>query len=80
MSPVKLFFKVAGSAFITAGALVLLSKKFAPSSSDVMTGAIHFKKGFEEFYKGMSTVLFGTSGPSEEDQRKRKETSRIMIE
>ena len=80
MFPVRLFVKVVGTAFITAGALALLSKKFAPSASDVMAGALHFKKGCEEFHKGMSTVLFGSSGPTEEDLKERKEASRITIE
>ena len=80
MFPLRLFIKVAGTAFITAGALALLGKKMAPSASDVMACAVHFKKGCQEFQQGMSTIFFGSSQPTEEALKERKEASRIVVE
>lgn len=80
MYSVRIIARVAGAAFLTAGLLTVVARSAIPKSSDVMAGAIHFKKGLEEFQKGCMTVLFGAPGASDEEKKRRKEESRIVIE
>jgi hypothetical protein len=80
MNAFWLFTRIAGMAFITAAGVTLLVKKLAPKPDDLVTGAIHFRKGFEEFQKGVTTVLFGSNEPSPEEMKKERESRRIPIE
>jgi hypothetical protein len=80
MNPFWLFTRVAGMAFITAAGVSLLIKKLAPKPDDFVTGAIHFRKSFEEFQKGLTTILFGSTEPSPEEMKKERESRRIPIE
>ncbi len=81
MNPFWFAMKVGGMALVTVAGTAFLAKKLCPKTADLMAGAIHFKKGFEEFHKGFSSVLVGTTDESDpEAQKKRKEASRIPIE
>jgi hypothetical protein len=80
MNPFWLFARAAGMALITVAGVSLLVRKIAPKSDDLVTGAIHFRKSFEEFQKGVTSVLFGSCEPSSDDLRKERESRRIPIE
>ncbi|HMK37066.1 MAG TPA: hypothetical protein VK463_18475 [Desulfomonilaceae bacterium] len=80
MNPLILLTRIAGMALITAAGINLLVKKCAPKSEDLVTGAIHFRKSFEEFQKGVVSVLCGSRGPSPEAMKKERESRRILIE
>ncbi|MFC1834373.1 hypothetical protein ACFL2Q_06530 [Thermodesulfobacteriota bacterium] len=80
MGPVLAFVRFAGAAFITSAALALAAKKLMPKPSDVVAGAVHFKKGMEEFQRGIELTFFGASEPSQEEIKKKKESSRVLID
>ncbi|MFZ5867495.1 MAG: hypothetical protein ACOYXY_16545 [Thermodesulfobacteriota bacterium] len=80
MDTLKILARVAGTAFLAAGAVTLVARKVLPKPSDVMTGATHFRKGLQEFQSGFRTVFFGTPMPDEEEVRQKKEAARIPIE
>ncbi len=67
MNPFWLFTRIAGMAFLTAAGVALLVKKLGPKPDDLVTGAIHFRKSFEEFQKGVTSVFFGSREPSPEE-------------
>ncbi|MFH1114657.1 MAG: hypothetical protein V1792_12135 [Pseudomonadota bacterium] len=81
MNPFWFAVKIGGMALVTVAGTALVMKKLCPKPADLMAGAIHFKKGFEEFHKGFSSLLVGTpDAPDPEAKKKRKEASRIRIE
>lgn len=80
MNPFWLMARVAGVAFITAAGVHALVKNMSTDSSSFMAGAIHFRKGMEEFQKGFSTMLFGTQTTSPEEAKKERESRRIKIQ
>lgn len=81
MNPFWFATKVAGMTVLTLGGAILLAKKLAPKPSDLVVGGIHLKKSADEFWKGMSAIMFGASEPGDEQSAKeRKEASRIPIE
>lgn len=81
MNPFWFAMKVGGLALVTAAGTALVMKKLFPKPADLMAGAIHFKKGVEEFQKGLSSVFLGTTEALDsEAQKKRRESSRIHIE
>ena len=52
MSPLLFFAKVAGVALLTAAGTALVLEKLCPKPSDLVEGAIHFRKGMNEFQTG----------------------------
>lgn len=81
MNPVWFIVRAAGIALITVASATLLMKKFAPKPSNLVAGAIHFKKALDEFQKGARTVFFGPPEPTTpETTAARKESGRIRIE
>jgi len=79
MSPILLFTRVAGLALLTSVGGYLLIKKLAPQPSDLAAAALHFRNGFQEFQKGVETMLFG-GGPTEVERDKERESRRIPID
>jgi hypothetical protein len=80
MNPFWLMAKLAGVAFITAAGVHAFVKHMQPDASGLMAGTIHFRKGVEEFQKGLSAVFFGTPDTSPEQAKKERESHRIAIE
>ncbi len=80
MSPLWFFTRAAGVALLTVAGVTLVVEKFTPRPSDLIAGAIHFRKGINEFQKGVSTILFGSPVPSAEEAAKAREASRIPID
>lgn len=80
MNPFWLLVKIAGVSFFAAAGTALLFKDYLPKTSDVVAGAIHFRKGLDEFWKGVSTIACGTPGPSPEEAKKARESTRVVIE
>lgn len=81
MNPFWFAAKVAGAAVLTCGGALLLAKKLAPKPSDFIAGTIHLRKSADEFRKGVTTILFGTSeSEGEQSAKERKEAARIPIE
>jgi hypothetical protein len=81
MNPIWFIVRTAGIALITAGGATLMMKKLAPKASDLVAGAIHFKKALNEFQKGARTILFGPPEPTTPEAIKaRKESARIRIQ
>jgi hypothetical protein len=72
--------RVMGIAAITAGGIRLLIGKFAPNPADLIEGAVHFRNGVEEFQKGLSSVLYGSSAPAPDKLKQAREATRISIE
>ncbi len=79
MSPILFFTRVTGLALFTAVGGYLLIKKLTPHPSDLAAAAIHFRNGFQEFQKGVETMLYG-GGPSEAEIEKQRESRRILID
>jgi len=77
MNPLWLLTKTAGIALITIGGTSLLIKKLAPKPSDLFAGAVHFRRGMEEFQKGFTSVIFGADRALE---GKAKTVNKIPIE
>ncbi|MGC8659008.1 MAG: hypothetical protein ACP5U1_08035 [Desulfomonilaceae bacterium] len=67
-------------AAVTVGGIRFLMKQISPNSSDLVSGAIHFQKGMEEFQKGVSSIFCGSSGHDKTDLKKKQELTRIPIE
>jgi hypothetical protein len=80
MNPFWLLTRVAGMAFLTAAGTAILIKKFAPKPENFVTGAIHFRKSFDEFQKGVTSLFLGEREPSPEEIRTQRESRRIPIE
>lgn len=80
MNPFWLVTRVAGAALLTAAAGTMVLKRLSSGSPDMVAGAIHFRKGMEEFQKGLSAVFLGTSDADAEKAREARESSRIPIE
>jgi hypothetical protein len=80
MSPLLFFARVAGVALLTVAGITLVMEKLCPTSSDLVAGAIHFRKGMNEFQKGATTILFGSTTPTAEEAAKEKEAARIPID
>jgi hypothetical protein len=72
--------RVMGIAAITAGGVRLLIGALAPKPADLVAGAVHFRKGVEEFQKGLSSVFCGSSAPSPDKVKQQREATRISIE
>ena len=81
MNPFWFAVKVGGMALVTCAGLAFLARKLTPKPSDIIAGAVHFKKGMDEFQKGVSAVLFGAQQPaSPETEKQRRASARIAIE
>jgi hypothetical protein len=80
MSPLLLIAKVAGVALIAAAGTALVLEKLCPKPSDLVEGAIHFRKGLNEFQAGITTILFGSATPSAEETARQREAARIPID
>jgi hypothetical protein len=80
VNPFWLLVRVAGISFFAAAGTALLFKNYLPKASDVMAGAIHFRKGLDEFRKGFTTIASGAAGPSSEETKKTRESTRVLIE
>jgi hypothetical protein len=80
MSPILFLGRVAGVALLTAAGMTLVLEKLCSRPSDLAAGAIHFRKGMNEFQKGLTTILFGSATPSAEEAAKEREAARIPID
>jgi hypothetical protein len=80
MSPLLLVARVAGIALLTAAGLAVVLEKLRPRPSDMVAGAMHFRKGMNEFQKGVTTILFGSTTPSAGQAAKDREAARIPID
>jgi len=76
MNPIWFFAKAAGVTIIAAAGINHLRKTVSFKSSDLIAGAVHFRRGADEFGKGLSTILFGP----ELLETKPKEASKIPID
>jgi hypothetical protein len=80
MNPAWFVVRLAGAAVLTAAGVTLVLKYFCPKPSDLVAGALHFRKGFEEFQKGLA-VMFPLGGSQSADEaNKQREATRIPIE
>jgi hypothetical protein len=80
MNPILFTVRVAGVALLTAGGVALIMGKAMSRSSDMVAGALHFKRGLVEFQKGFESVFLGTEEPSLEEVKKKREAGRIEIQ
>jgi hypothetical protein len=80
MSLLFSFARVTGVALFTAAGITLIMEKLCPRPSDLVAGAIHFRKGMDEFQKGITTILFGSTTTSAEQAAKEREAARIPID
>lgn len=81
MNPFWYAMRVGTFALVTAAGTALIAKKLCPKPRDLLAGAVHFKKGMDEFQKGLTTIFLGS--PEAEDAKtagQRKASSRIPIE
>ena len=79
MNPFWLMTRVAGVALLTAAGLSLAFRELRPKAPDLVAGTIHFRRGCEEFQKGISAIVFGSAGDSRHSTAAR-ESARIPIE
>jgi hypothetical protein len=80
MSPLLFFARVAGVALLTAAGITLVLDRLRPRPSDLAAGVIHFRKGLNEFQKGVTAIVFGSATPSAEEAAREREASRIPID
>lgn len=80
MSSLLFIARVAGVALLTAAGTALVLEKLCPKPSDLVEGAIHFRKGMNEFQKGVTTILFGSATPSAEETARQRQAARIPID
>jgi hypothetical protein len=80
MNPFWVFTKLTGLAFMTAVTASLLWKSFGPKPEDIISSAIHFRKGLAEFQEGFERLIFGSDKSSPEEVKEQKEKGRITIE
>jgi hypothetical protein len=81
MNPFWLLARLAaGATVIGIGGLFYLTHKALARPDDLIAGAAHFRRGTEEFCKGLSTVVFGRPERPSEKAAKEREASRIPIE
>jgi hypothetical protein len=80
MSPLLFVARVAGVALLTAAGITLALEKVCPNASDLAAGAIHLRRGMNEFHKGFTTILFGSVTPSAEEAAIEREAARIPID
>lgn len=69
-----------GIAVVTMGGITFLMRKISPKSSDLVTSAIHFRKGLDEFQKGFCSIFCSSTGSHAEDVIKKQELTRIPID
>jgi hypothetical protein len=72
--------RIAGVAALTVGGVTLLVKSVSTKSSDLVTSAIHFQKGLEEFHKGFRSIFCSSTELDAEELKKKQELTRITIE
>jgi hypothetical protein len=80
MSPLLFIARVAAVALLTAAGTALVLEMLCPKPSDLVEGAIHFRKGMNEFQEGITTILFGSASPSAEETARQREAARIPID
>lgn len=81
MNPFWLLARLAaGATVIGIGSLVYFTHKALARPDDLIEGAAHFRRGTEEFGKGLSVVIFGRSHKPSDKAAKEREASRIPIE
>jgi hypothetical protein len=80
MSPFLFTARIAGVALLTAAGLAVVLGKLCPKPSDLVAGAVHFKKGLNEFQMGVTAILFGSTAPSAEETARQREAARIPID
>jgi hypothetical protein len=80
MSPLLFIARVAGVALLTAAGMALVLEKLCPKPSNLVAGAIHFRKGMNELQQGVTTILFGSATPSAEETARQREAARIPID
>ncbi len=80
MNPLLFAARVGGVALLTAAGITLVLEKVRPSSSDLAAGAIHLRRGIDEFQKGITVILFGSKIPSAQAAAKQREAARIPID
>jgi hypothetical protein len=77
MNPLWFIAKAAGITIIAVAGINHLMKTLAPRPSNLIGGAVHFRKAVDEFGKGLDTVFFG---PEHLETKKTKEASKIPID
>jgi hypothetical protein len=82
MNPFLCFIRVGTVALVTAAGTAMVMKKLCPKPVDLIAGAIHFKKGFEELQEGFRTIFFGSQEATEHAKAlaERKASGRIPID
>lgn len=78
--PFRFATKVVITAALAVGGLSLLGMRVFPKPSDLMAGAVHFKKALEEFQKGFTAVVFGATAGAPGVSKKEREANRILID
>ena len=80
MNAVWFIVRAATTALITVIGGTIVMKKLALKPSNLAAGAMHFRKGLNEFQKGARTILFGPPAlDSPEAIKERRESGRIHI-
>ncbi len=81
MSPLSWSVRLSAAAVITglAAAAYVLSRKTGPGE-DLVAGVTHFRKGLDEFHKGITAILWGRDQPSPQALQAARERGRIAIE
>jgi hypothetical protein len=80
MNPLLFVARVAGVGLLTVAGISLVLDKLCPTSSDLVAGAIHFRKGMNEFQEGVTTILFGSNTTTAEQAAEEREAARIPID
>lgn len=81
MSAIFNVIKLAGFAAVMIIGAGMVIRKASPNQSDLITGAIHFRKGINEIGKAFSTILFGSEAEADPAAKeKERESKRIIIE
>lgn len=80
MSLFNFAMKIVIASALAAGAFTMIGARLLPKPSDLMAGALHFRKAFDELQKGCSAVVFGATAGLPGDVKKQREANRIAID
>lgn len=80
MNPFWFATRLAGTALLTAGVITLVMRRLGPSSKQLVESAGHFRRGVQEFQKGFSAMMYGSSAPTTDEIKERRESKRITVE
>ncbi|MEW6351139.1 MAG: hypothetical protein AB1646_18945 [Thermodesulfobacteriota bacterium] len=80
MNPLSWCVRLSTAAVITGMAAAYLLTRKTGTGEDLLAGAAHFRRGLDEFRKGVTAMVWGEERPSPQAHQEARERGRITIE